>query len=528
MEIVVDLSQIYEFFNQPAHILMWRLFILVGWLPIAITFLWGLKELWLDYISTQWAMKHKYVLLAIDIPRGNEQSPRAVENLFSYLAGAHKSVNLLEKYVEGLSQLAFSFEVVSIEGYTQFLIRTPVQFRDLVESAVYAQYPDGEITEVNDYTTGMPMRYPDEEYDVWGAEFIQVKSPAYPIKTYEEFEHQMGDPKVTYRDPMAALMDLSSSMKKGEQMWYQLIIVPTGFDWPEMGEKEISKILNEKVAGGENIGDKFINLIMKFLHDAGELIYSLWSDIDDTKKEEKKDEPLKMMNLKPREKGQIEAIQKKVGKVGFETKIRYVYIAKKDVMNKPKAVNGFVGFIKQFASLDLNNLKPDMDITATSTAYFFKESRLNKRKNNIVRNYMYRSKTAGRARGLLNVEELATLWHFPVESAVKAPLIQKASRKKAEPPMSLPVGIEVPEYDLKGPIFEDVGHMPVISSEKRHQLPEFMEDDENEERESQEIESGEQQIKKETDNININEDRNEKAQNNKDEKGDPPANLPFA
>lgn len=524
MEIVIDLSQIYEFFNQPIHIVMWRLFYLVGWLPIGVVLLWGLKEVWLDLITTKWAKKHKYVLLAIDIPRGNEQSPKAVENLFSYLAGAHKSVNLIEKYVEGLTQLAFSFEIVSIDGYTQFLIRTPVQFRDLVESAVYAQYPDAEITEVNDYTAEAPMIYPDDEYDVWGAEFIQVKSPAYPIKTYEEFEHQMGDPKVTYRDPMAALMDLTSSMKKGEQIWYQLIIVPTGFEWPKVGEEEISKILKEKVDSKKNIGDKSVDLTMKLLHDAGELIYNLWGDIEDNKKEEKKDEPLKMMNLKPKEKRQIEAIQDKVGKLGFETKIRFVYIAKKDIINKPKAVNGFVGFIKQFASLDLNNLKPDMDVTATSTAYFFKEARLNRRKNNIVRNYKYRSKTAGRKRGLLNVEELATLWHFPVESAVKAPLIQKASRRKAEPPMSLPMSIEVPEYDLKSPIFEEDAHVPAITPEKRRQLPEFMEEDEEDA--NMQIESGKPE--KNNGSGAPAEDFNEKSASKEDNKGGPPENLPFA
>ncbi len=453
MNIVIDLTTISEFFSQPFHIFMWRMFYTFGWIPISIALLWGFKEVWLFYRKTQWGDTHNFTLLAIDIPRGNEQSPKAVENMFAYLAGAHATLNLIEKYWEGRYQLAFSLEIVSIEGYTQFLIRTPAQSRDLVESAIYAQYPDAEITEVSDYTDSVPSTYPDDEYDVWGAEFIQKEPSAYPIKTYEDFEHQMGDPKVTYRDSMAALMDLTSSLKRGEQLWYQIILVPIGFDWPEIGEKEISKILGEKVKSGDNLSDKFSDFFLKSLENFSEFIYKLWGDIDD-KKEEEKDEPLKMMNLKPREKKQVEAIQNKVSKIGFEFKIRLVYSAKKDVMNKPKAVNGFVGYMKQFASMDLNNLKPDMDITATSTSYFFKEKRLNRRKNNIVRGYKKRSPTIGRIKGIFNIEELATIWHFPFEPVVKAPMIQKASRRKAEPPMSLPTGAEIEGGELKEPIFE--------------------------------------------------------------------------
>ncbi|NTU99066.1 hypothetical protein HGA64_03615 [Candidatus Falkowbacteria bacterium] len=39
----------------------------------------------------------------------------------------------------------------------------------------------------------------------------------------------------------------------------------------------------------------------------------------------------------------------------------------------------------------------------------------------------------------MNSEELATLWHFPIEHVVKAPMLQKASGRRAEAPMSLPV-----------------------------------------------------------------------------------------
>ncbi|MCD4693924.1 hypothetical protein K8R62_01050, partial [bacterium] len=107
------------------------------------------------------------------------------------------------------------------------------------------------------------------------------------------------------------------------------------------------------------------------------------------------------------------------------------------VMRKNKVVNGFVGYMKQFNDMTLNNLKPDMDTTATAVAYFLKDQRLNGRKNRIINNYMTRSDT-GKYPFILNIEELATLWHFPNEAAVKAPLIQKSSGRKSDSPMNLP------------------------------------------------------------------------------------------
>lgn len=441
---VIDLTPINEFMRLPADVMVERMMYLFGWIPIAVVFLWGAKEVWLSYIRRQFAKTLKFTLLAIDIPRGNTQSPKAVENIFTYILGAHGTFNLIEYYWEGKFVPSFSLEIVSIDGYTQFLIHTQEQFRNLIESAIYSQYPDAEITEINDYTEAVPRRFPDDEYDIWGAEFIQANNSAYPIKVYKEFEHQFGEPEEQFKDPMASLMDLSSSLKKGEQLWFQIVITPLGFDWMDVGDKEIKKVLGEK-AMTETWVDKLVNAPL--------LLISMFSDLffttEGAEKKEEKEDTFRMMNLKPKEKQQIEAIQEKVSKLSYHGKIRMIYLAKKEILNKPKVVNGFVGFIKQFANLDLNNIKPDMNTTATTASYFFKASRLLGKKNRIMRNYRTRDDTAGKKPGIYNVEELATIWHFPVEAVVKAPLIQKAPGRKGEPPMTLPVSEEI--YGAQAP-----------------------------------------------------------------------------
>jgi hypothetical protein len=448
----LDLSSVGTFFSNSPDVILLQLFFYGGWIPFAFVFLWGAKELWLNYLANQWYAEQSFVLLAIDVPRGNAESLRTVENLFTYLAGAHGSNNLIDTYWVGKFQLAFSFEIVSIDGYTQFLVHTPKSFRNLVESAIYSVYPDAEISEVNDYTQNVPQKYPDSEYDLWGAEFIPVLSDVYPIKTYPAFQDQTSPAETAFKDPMASFMDLCASLRPGEQLWYQIIVKPTDFKWVARADAEVSKLLKEEVKTKKSTLDHLIEVPLTVLSEIFSILSSAWSAPAEPKKEEKA-APLKMMDLKPKDKKKVESIQLKAAKLGFECKVRFIYVARKDVINKPKVINGFVGYIKQFIDQDLNNFKPDMDKTATSVNYLFKDSRLSKRQNNIIAGYRGRSGSTGRTLKILNIEELATLWHFPIEAVVRAPLIQKAPGRKSEPPMSLPLEeLFVPDVsDRSGP-----------------------------------------------------------------------------
>jgi len=477
MDIVIDFQAISDSLLNIASspdIFLRKVFFYLGWIPLSLTFLWGAHLLWLNYRQNIWAEKNaKFTLLAIDIPRGNAQSPRAVENMFTYLGGAHSTNNLVDTYWDGKFQLAFSFEIISVGGYTQFLIRTPVANRDMVESAVYAQYPDAEIIEVDDYTAPFAnTSFPNDKYDLAGAEFVLVTDPALPIRTYPDFEHQFGEPETTFRDPLAALMDLCSSLKPGEQLWYQILVIPTEMAWPDFVEGKVSEILKEKPKAKPNIFNQAADGALSMISTASIMIAG--GEAAEAKKEEKKDDALKMMNLKPKQKKQVESIHMKASKMPFKFKIRAVYFAEKDVMNKAKGFGGFVGFIKQFTATDLNGLKPDMDRTGTSTAYFFRDKHLNTKKNRIFKNYINRSVSGGRAPSYLNVEELATLWHFAIEGVVKAPFIQKTAGRKAEPPMSLPqsealLGENKVEPLFLGDIDEEDENDPLFIPEKKEE-----------------------------------------------------------
>lgn len=437
MDIIIDLSAITSFFYQSPDFVLRSVFLWFGGPVLVITLFIGFYQIWLNGRAGKWKASNKFILLAIDIPRSNLQTPKAVENMFSYLGGAHGSQNAIEKYIEGQFQLTFSYEIVSIDGFTQFLIHLPEKFKQLIETSVYSQYPDAEITEVDDYTNGMPTDFPDDTWDVFGAEFMYAKNEAFPIKTFPAFETKTGPTEMLYKDPSAALMDLCSSLTEGEQLWYQIIVKPVGFDEMDVSEKEIAKIMNEKTKADDHLGDMFVNFVIKVLQEFSEFIYALWGDLGDDVKEEEK--ALKMVDLKPIQKNQLEAISLKATQMSYKAKIRFVYIAKKEVMNKAKVVNGFVGYIKQFADVQLNNLKPDMKKTATSLSYAPKKGRLNARKRKIVKNYIGRSGSAGRSMQTMSIEELATLWNFPQSDYIKAAGLQKVPAKRSQAPSSLPV-----------------------------------------------------------------------------------------
>lgn len=452
MDIVINTASIERFFNLPPDQMLWVFFANFGWIIIGIAFVYGVLQVYKLWLAQRWSLDHKFILLAIDIPKGNEQSPKAVENMFTYLGGAHSTYDFFDTWFVGEYQKSFSYEVVSMEGYTQFLIRTPIEFRNLIESSVYSQYPDAEITEVDDYMENFPQSWPDEEYDIWGAEFLQARKWVYPIKTYKEFEHQMGPSETHFRDPMASLMDLCGSLRKDEFLGIQMIVTPAGFDWPDESEAEIDKILERKKKTKKGLGTRAVEA----MGEASESLIKIWGDIENKGDGEK--EAKTMLQLTPKEKRRVEGIHEKATKLGFEAKIRVVYIAKKDVMNKAKVVSGVVGYMKQFAAMDLNNLKPDLDKTMTTVSYFNQKSRLDRKKRNIFRFYAARSKTGGRLSHIYSIEELATLWHFPVESVVKASLMQKAPGRKADAPTSLPTSeftAELPPDIFTNDVFND-------------------------------------------------------------------------
>ena len=262
MEVVIDFSPLLAVANQGPLALAWFLFYSGGWIVFIISFLYYLYVVWLHGRQSKYNDTNKFIILAIDVPKDTEQTPKAVEQLFSTLSGAHTPLNAREIYWEGKFQLGFSFEIVSIDGYVQFLIRTPAQLRDVVESSIYSQYPDAEITEVEDYVNETPIKYPNDSHNIWGTEVVLAKKDVYPIRTYRFFEDAVSG---EFKDPIASLLETMGKIQVGEQVWLQIIIKPTGYDWIKKSEKEAYKIAGKKIEQKEGYLSQLLSPISGLL-----------------------------------------------------------------------------------------------------------------------------------------------------------------------------------------------------------------------------------------------------------------------
>lgn len=429
MDIVLDFSFVYKWMviaDKGVLYFAWYIFINGGYLAYLWVILWYINKAWSIRKATKWFYTQKFIILAIDVPKDTEQTPKAIEQLFATLSGAHTPLEWIEKF-RGMFQLGFSFEIVSIDGYIQFLVRTPVQYRNLVETAVFSQYPDAEITEVEDYITNIPEKFPNDKYQMWGSEIVLVNDQAYPIKTYKEFEDKVSG---EFKDPIAAILETMSKIEFGEQAWIQIIVRPADFGWEKKSQAIVHKMAGkkkeQKVSTTNKIIDGFTGLV--------DSITNTSIMISKEKKDEKFDTT--MWNLTPGERNAMEAIEFKASKIAFDCKMRLIYLSPHGQYDPARVISPIFGSIKQFTTLNLNAFRPDAK-TKTSVYYYLTRLRKNMRRTKLIKAYKSRSGTRGANYYILNTEELATIWHFP-NKYVKIPLLQKTGAKKGEPPAILP------------------------------------------------------------------------------------------
>ena len=432
MDIVIDPQKIIHFLDQPLYVLVWITFIHGGWVAV----LAALGTGWFEYRKHN--KQHEFfkntaqVCLAIDVPRENTQSLRAAELMFTSLWGVLGPGNKWEQNWEGKIQLGFSVELVSVEGAIQYVVRTPVKYRTIVESAIYGQYPDAEITEVQDYMAAVPADAwkLESPYKIWGTQAEFSKHNAYPIRTYAAFENDMV-PDERLVDPIAPVLEAMSRLGPGELLAIQYVIRPLGDSWQHNAVKVLKKLIGEKVVSKEHLGDKFISGSIKGLGALGNVVMPSTAG----KPADKKEKANKLGQLTPGTMDVVKAIERKLGKTCFQARVRHIYIARKESYNKVHGVQTFWGAMRALAAPDLNALRPHGKFT-TEVFHWFVNTRITKRRRWILHAFRDRSYFLGTGWLVLSVEELATLWHFPLIT-VKTPMLRRAGSRKGEAPSDL-------------------------------------------------------------------------------------------
>ena len=386
------------------------------WIPLGLMMLaW---HLWVSYIREEWTGKIKWVLLEIRIPKNVFKSPAAMELALSNALSQGGGVGTnYAKYWQGKVLNWFSLEIVSIGGTIHFFVRTPVGFRRIIESQIYAQYPQAEIFEAEDYTLKAVADMHEREWGLWGTEFKLTKADPYPIKTYTDYglDKAVGSTEEEERiDPMTPMLEWMGGIGQHEQVWFQIVLRVSKWTYRKGG-----------IMGGYT----------DYQEKAREILKEMRAKFEPTE-----DDQFKRISMTEEDKKVMSAIQRTLDKQGFDCGIRAVYLAPKenfDAMN----ITGLTGIMKQYNSFSLNGFAPT-NVTGFDNPWEdFSGKKTITKKREMLDAYMHRSwfyQPYVRPHFVLTSEELATIFHFPGKVS-ETPSLDRIDSSKSEPPVNLPI-----------------------------------------------------------------------------------------
>lgn len=429
--------------------------VLVG-LYIALILLEILKR----RISSKRQFAKKFKCLEVRVSKENEAGPIVAEQIYSSLHGIYKKIPFYSRIL-GNTQERISFEVANIGTHIKFYISIPGKYKNFIEGQIYAQYPDVEIEEVEDYTIPkeielsmgetnesnkktisksiMPLNSSieakkDKQFEnldlyknIYGIELSLEDPDIYPVKRYAQFEDKISGTAV---DPVSGITATLAKLNDvDEQAWIQVVIRPLGDKWRVIFTKCVKIIKKGIWANVETLQKLYtrafctrnklyriiffpIYLIL-WVHGlkAGTNLQTTQGNISGGDEEVSKTHERETST---------DAAGDKVVKLLYETNIRIIYIQKnKDVQSAGIKLDEIAASFKQFNIPHANGFK--------TYSYIKGHDALNRFRHRYITNSF-----------VLNVEELASIFHLPNKS-VSTPNIYWVKSRKLEPPTDLPL-----------------------------------------------------------------------------------------
>lgn len=225
-----------------------------GWLLLGLPIIapvglfagfWGA---WIWYIQSYYIYTRvDPVLLEVKMPADVTKSPRAMEQVLTSFWIRSGTTTEIDRNWYGGGNPYSSLEICSFGGEIHFYIWVRKQYKNVIEAAMYSQYPEVEIVQVEDYA--MRFEYDPAKHACWGTDYVydnrHQKPPTdvYPIKTYVDFELDK-DPKEEHKvEPYASVLEVLSALNKDEQIWIQIVI--RGYftaEWQKEVHDEVERI----------------------------------------------------------------------------------------------------------------------------------------------------------------------------------------------------------------------------------------------------------------------------------------------
>lgn len=338
----------------------------------------------------EWLASQTFVVLAIQVPKDNEKTPQSAEQFFAALHGTFRNDPVVQEHI--------SFEIVAEKDSIIFYVFTPLHLKEFIEGQLYAQYPSLQINQVSDYTRAVKL----EGMNVATTKVQLTKEDVYPIKTFT----------ATEVDPLAGITAVMSGLEDGEQIWFQMVTRPVSDQWQNKGVKYV-----QDIRGGKNpsagktvlsmVGTAAVRIVREVLQE-GSGIGDLSTKAGEAPK------------LSAPQEAALKGIESKITKLGFETIFRLVVVAPEEAKARSRA-QAMLAALKQYNTTNLNG-------------FIGGETKI----NDYAAWERYVSRSFEEKGNILNIEELASIYHIPTKE-VETGSIAWAGSKKGEAPANLPL-----------------------------------------------------------------------------------------
>lgn len=405
----------------------------LGWLIVVWMIMWIAWKTYLLLKMVDYVSAIEWTFMQVTLPEETEETPRSMEVIFEVMGGMHKGPDFNEKYFDGYLEPWASFEIFCSQRSAKFIMVVPTAHKQLFEGIVYGQYPKADIQEVPDYTQRYNVEDLRHTFEMWGSDVILVDDDILPIKTYREFEANLAE-EIPFVDPMQIILEALTNVEPGEEFWIQVLVRPVDGGrikaWEKAGEQRIAEISGQAKEAKPGMWENAKAFMFALPGEFFKAIFSGPLEGSDSKEER----VLRFFN--PVDDAKMKSILQKISGNCYKTKIRIVHIAPAGQLKKPNISKGF-GIFKQFTAAHLNSFKPDPETKTNGPGFIMKDKRRYLRERNALLNFQWRDFFGTDSGHMLNAEELATIYHFPVKY-VTAPGVDRAKSGHKNPPANLP------------------------------------------------------------------------------------------
>lgn len=286
----------------------------------------------------------------------------------------------------------FSFEVVASEKTISFYVVASRSQERYITQQIQAYYPDATMEEVNDYNIFHP------DHVTYGGYMITKKHNIFPLKTYKTME----------TDPLNSILNVMSKLEMNEGMSVQFIVRSARAEWHKQAGETVHKAYQTSSTREAFSGlgrSRFLNGLIELL----KVSKPSKKDESEMKKETKR--------LTSMEEEMLKEIETKNSKSGLDVNMRVVVSARSSGQAQ-LYLDNISNTMSQYNHYDYGNN--------------FNSKLVRKNQKKIINDFIYR-RFDDKISFLLNTEELASLYHFPLKGSETPNILWLTARHAAAP-----------------------------------------------------------------------------------------------